>query len=347
MKPGQATLRLVEVTKRFNGRTVLDRISLQIGAGEAVVIMGPSGGGKSVLLKHLIGLLRPDEGRLEVDGEDFWSKNESERAALRRRCGVAFQEGALFDSMTVFDNIAFPLRRNRRLSRREVRERVTQCLARVRLTGIEQRLSSELSTGMRRRVGFARAIALEPRVLLFDEPTAGLDPVMVTVMNQLMRELKDWLRATTVMVTHDLRTARAVAQRFMLLSRGRVVADAPAEEFERLELPEVRQFMTGSIVGRSTPRTRWEPGRDRRGKDRRPGARGHRHRRLLHRADENLSVGGQDGKNYLVTLPNAQGLADKAPVLLRGVRVGRVNGLALEGEQVVARPVDRRRLPAA
>lgn len=243
------TIRLVQVSKSFGGRSVLDGIDLEIPGGQSLVIMGPSGTGKSVLLKHLIGLLRPEAGRVLLDGTDLWALSRREQALARRRFGFAFQEGALFDSMSVFDNIAFALRRHTALPPGEIRDRVTNCLQLVRLHGVEQRRPSELSTGMRRRVGFARAIVLEPEVLLFDEPTAGLDPVMVTVVNRVIVDLARRLRATTVMVTHDLRSARAVGERIAFLFRGRITADAPADRFAALDQPEVRQFVDGRAEG--------------------------------------------------------------------------------------------------
>jgi phospholipid/cholesterol/gamma-HCH transport system ATP-binding protein len=245
-------LSLESVDKRFSGRAVLDGVSLSVAEGEAVAVMGPSGTGKSVLLKHCVGLLQPDAGTVRIDGQDFWRLAEREQMRMRQRFGVAFQEGALFDSMSVFDNIAFPLRRHR-YGEAQVRARVRECLALVRLTGVEDQRPSQLSVGMRRRAGFARAIALEPRTMLFDEPTAGLDPIMVTVMVQVIRSLTTRLRCTTVLVTHDLRTARGVADRIALLANGRIVVDAPADAFAHLTQPEVQQFVEGRPDGPLTP----------------------------------------------------------------------------------------------
>ncbi|MFZ5468821.1 MAG: ABC transporter ATP-binding protein [Myxococcota bacterium] len=246
-------LRLRGLTKSFGKKRVLDGLCLDVYPGESVVIMGPSGEGKSVLLKHMIGLLRPDAGSLEIDGVDFWAASERERNELRRRFGMAFQEGALFDSMTVFENVAFPLRRHTRLREEEIAGRVRECLRMVRLGEVEERRPSELSTGMRRRVGFARAMALQPQILLFDEPTAGLDNVMVTVIDRVITDVHQRLRATTVMVTHDLTSARAVAQRVALLLRGRIVVEAPVDTFFGLAHPAVRQLVEGRLEGPILP----------------------------------------------------------------------------------------------
>jgi phospholipid/cholesterol/gamma-HCH transport system ATP-binding protein len=238
---------LEEVTKRFGDHAVLDRLNLTVWPEQSLVIMGPSGQGKTVLLKHLIGLIEPDEGRVMIDGVDFWAQRAAGRRELRRRFGISFQEGALFDSLSVYENVAFPLRRHTNWSEEQIRDRVHVCLDTVKLPGIERRRTSELSTGMRRRVGFARAIALEPEVLLFDEPTAALDPVMVTVVNDVIADLSK--RSTTVLATHDLRTTYAVADRVVLLFHGKLVADAPTREFMNLPIPEVRQFMEGRAHG--------------------------------------------------------------------------------------------------
>jgi phospholipid/cholesterol/gamma-HCH transport system ATP-binding protein len=249
MSESAPTITLVNVSKAFGSKRVLDDVSLEIIPGQRLVIMGPSGSGKTVLLKHLIGLLRPDSGQVLIDGEDLWATSEARRKRLRHRFGMAFQEGALFDTMNVFENIAFPLRKLTDLPEEEIARRVEGCLDRVHLFGAQLKRTGELSTGMRRRVGFARAIALEPRALLFDEPTAGLDPVMVTVVNRLIVELSETLQATAVMATHDLRSTREVADRVVLTSGGKLVADAPTEQFFALEHPAVRQMLEGNPEG--------------------------------------------------------------------------------------------------
>ena len=213
--------------------------------GESLVVLGKSGVGKSVLLKHVIGLLAPDAGRVEIEGEDLWRASRSRRDEIRKRFGMSFQEGALFDSMTVGENVAFPLRRHTRMGPEEVRARVAECLALVKLPGIEAKRPSELSGGMRRRVGFARAIALKPEVLLFDEPTTGLDPITTDVLARVMIELRDRMNPTMVTITHDLHVAFGVAERIALLERGKVRVDLPPEEFRESADPRVVAFVRG------------------------------------------------------------------------------------------------------
>jgi phospholipid/cholesterol/gamma-HCH transport system ATP-binding protein len=241
-------IRLREVTKGFAGRIVLDGLDFEVREGESVVVLGGSGTGKSVLLKHMIGLLRPDAGTVEVDGRDLATLAGPELTAFRRRFGMAFQEGALFDSMSVWDNVAFPLLRagwpkDKRAAR------VAECLEMVHLEGAGRKMPAELSGGMRRRVGFARAIALEPRILLFDEPNTGLDPVIKAVIDELILELQHKLESTAVTITHDLTSAFRVADRIALLFRGKIVAYAPPEEFRALPDARVQQFIRGLASG--------------------------------------------------------------------------------------------------
>jgi len=241
-------IRLEQVSKAFGDKLVLDGLDLEIATGDTVVILGGSGTGKSVLLKHVIGLLRPDSGRVVVDGVDLETLDEREITRFRRRFGMAFQEGALFDSMTVWENVAFPLRRAKR-PRAEIEARVAECLASVHLDGAERKMPSELSGGMRRRVGFARAIALEPEILLFDEPTTGLDPVIKAVIDELILELQEGLGSTALVITHDLDSAFRIADRIAFLHRGRIVAYAPPQEFRASPDPRVQQFIQGLATG--------------------------------------------------------------------------------------------------
>ena len=250
-EPGRraATKILVEkVSKSFDGKVVLDGISLSVAEGESLVIVGSSGTGKSVLLKHLIGLLEPDSGKVFVDEEDVWALSDRERNALRKKFGMSFQEGALFDSMSVFDNIAFPLRRSGRPAS-EVRGRVKECLEIVHLPDVGGKRPSELSGGMRRRVGFARAIAHEPEILLFDEPNTGLDPIMTDVIDEVILEMKERLDVTIVTITHHMESARKIGDRVALLHGGRILFEAPAEEFLRADHPAVKQFVEGKAEG--------------------------------------------------------------------------------------------------
>jgi phospholipid/cholesterol/gamma-HCH transport system ATP-binding protein len=245
----RAKIRLEAVSKSFGPKQVLARLDLEVPEGESMVVIGGSGTGKSVMLKHIIGLLRPDRGRVEIDGVEIGRLRGRELTEFRRRFGLAFQEGALFDSMTVFDNVAFPLRRQTDLGPGEIADRVRECLELVRLEGVEGKLPSELSGGMRRRVGFARAIAQKPEILLFDEPTTGLDPVTTAVIDEVICGLLEGLHSTAVTITHDMTSAFRIADRIGMLHRGRIIADAPPEEFRRLDDPRVQQFLEGRAEG--------------------------------------------------------------------------------------------------
>jgi phospholipid/cholesterol/gamma-HCH transport system ATP-binding protein len=242
-------IRLEALTKSFGSNLVLDHLDLEIADGEALVLVGPSGTGKSVLLKHIIGLLAPDQGTVWIDGTDLWSLSPHELNEFRRRFGMSFQEGALFDSMTVFDNIAFPLRRQTKKNAAEIRGRVEECLDIVHLSGVESKKPAELSGGMRRRVGFARAITLEPEILLFDEPTTGLDPVMTDVIDSTILAMQERLKCTSVTITHNMESARKIGDRVAMIFHGRIVAIAPPDEFIRSTNPLVRQFVEGNAEG--------------------------------------------------------------------------------------------------
>ena len=255
-------IRLVDLSKSFGGRAVLDHLNLEIADGESVVLVGPSGTGKSVLLKHIIGLLRPDSGQVFIDGTDLWSLADKELNAFRRRFGMSFQEGALFDSMTVFDNVAFPLRRQGKKSADEVRQRVEECLDLVHLSEIEDKKPAELSGGMRRRVGFARAIALEPEILLFDEPTTGLDPIMTDVIDSTIVEMRERLKCTSVTITHSMESAEKIGDSIALIFEGQIVEQKPPKEFMSSSNPLVRQFVEGRAEG---PMTKDDWGRRRQG----------------------------------------------------------------------------------
>lgn len=244
----QPKLRAENLHKAFGGRPVLDGLSFSVADGESLVIVGPSGTGKSVLLKHLIGLLRPDSGKVFVDGKDIWSLSDRERNDVRKEFGMSFQEGALFDSMSVFDNVAFPLRRSGRPVR-EVRNRVRECLDIVHLPNVEDKRPSELSGGMRRRVGFARAIAHQPDILLFDEPNTGLDPIMTDVIDDVILNMREKLKATIVTITHHIPSAEKIGDRIALLYGGKILYDAPPDEFLRSQDAAVRQFVQGRAEG--------------------------------------------------------------------------------------------------
>jgi phospholipid/cholesterol/gamma-HCH transport system ATP-binding protein len=244
----KVAIRMRGVSKAFAGKVVLDGLDFDILEGDSVVVLGGSGTGKSVLLKHMIGLLRPDAGTVEVDGVEIGALRGPDLTGFRRRFGMAFQEGALFDSMTVWENVAFPLRRAK-WAKPRIAERVADCLESVHLEGAEKKLPAELSGGMRRRVGFARAIALEPRILLFDEPTTGLDPVIKAVIDELILELQQKLDSTTVTITHDLGSAYKIADRIALLHKGKIVAYEPPARFQALDDARVQQFIRGLATG--------------------------------------------------------------------------------------------------
>lgn len=256
--PAAVKIRVEDLHKAFQDKVVLDGIEFSVAEGESLVIVGPSGTGKSVLLKHLIGLVRPDSGKVYVDDQDFWALPDPQRTAVRKKFGMSFQEGALFDSMTVFDNVAFPLRRSGRPPA-EVRERVRECLALVHLPNVERKRPSELSGGMRRRVGFARAISHEPQILLFDEPNTGLDPIMTDVIDEVILELKDRLDVTIVTITHHMESARKIGDRLALLHGGKLIYEAPPDEFLRSDHPAVRQFVEGRADGPLTVEFEREP----------------------------------------------------------------------------------------
>ncbi len=242
---GVPAVRLTDVSKAFGGKSVLSGLDLVVPVGTSLVVLGKSGMGKSVLLKHVIGLLRPDSGRVEVGGVDLWAVSARERDRIRRRFGMSFQEGALFDSMTVGENISFPLRRHTRMSPAEVRDRVAECLELVRLPGTEAKRPSDLSGGMRRRVGFARAIALKPEILLFDEPTTGLDPINTDALVRVIQHLRESLRPTAITITHDLKVAFSIADRVALLESGRIRIERSPAEFESSDDTSVRSFVRG------------------------------------------------------------------------------------------------------
>ncbi len=242
-------IRIRDLQKSFGPKKVLDGVDLDIRQAESLVIIGGSGTGKSVLLKHIIGLLKPDSGTVEIDGVAIETLSNRELTEFRRRFGMSFQEGALFDSMTVGENVGFPLTRQTPLSPAERRERVDECLALVRLEGVADKLPSQLSGGMRRRVGFARAIAVEPEILLFDEPTTGLDPVTTALIDEVIIDLNNRLHTTTITITHDMESAFRIGDRIAMIHQGKIVAEAAPEEFRQHADPRVQQFIHGIADG--------------------------------------------------------------------------------------------------
>lgn len=234
-----------ELKKNYGAQTILDGVSFRIEKGESVVIIGRSGGGKSVLLKHLIGLLQPDAGEVLIAGENITRLSERELIRVRHQFGMLFQGAALFDSMTVAENVGFALQRERKWTAVEIACRVTEALEMVDLRGVEQKKPSELSGGMRKRVGLARAIVYQPEIVLYDEPTTGLDPIVSDSIDQLIIRVRDRLRVTSVVVTHDMRSARRVGQRILMLHNKRIYATGTAEDIFASPDPVVKQFIDG------------------------------------------------------------------------------------------------------
>jgi phospholipid/cholesterol/gamma-HCH transport system ATP-binding protein len=237
---------LAGVTKAFRGKPVLRGVDLEIGTGETTVILGGSGSGKSVCMKHMIGLLRADAGEIRVFGRDVTRLSESAWVEVRRDFGMVFQSAALFDSLSVYENVAYPIREHERWEEARVAERVAWCLAAVGLAGVERPLTAELSGGMRKRVGVARAIALGPKIILYDEPTTGLDPANSRRIGELIQRLQRELGATSVVVTHDLELAFAIADRVALLKDGRIAVEGPAAALRGGEHPALREFTLGA-----------------------------------------------------------------------------------------------------
>lgn len=236
-------IKLSKIYKSFKEVTVLRGLDLEIPAGKITVILGSSGEGKSVLLKHIIGLLRPDQGTVQVDDVDLSTLDEKQLNEFRKRFGMLFQNAALFDSMTVEENIAFPLQEHTQLLEDQIHERV---LEKLKLVGLEQaiaKMPSELSGGMRKRVGLARAIALEPKIILYDEPTTGLDPLMTGSINRLIVSMQKKLQVTSVLISHDVESAFEIADFVAMLHEGKIIAQGSPVEFRKSSHPFVKRFL--------------------------------------------------------------------------------------------------------
>ena len=238
-------IRLDDVHKSFAELVVLDGVSLQIQRGSSTIIIGPSGSGKSVLLKIIIGLLKPNIGKVFLNGHEVSSMNEQALVSVRRNVGFVFQGGALFDSMTVEGNVGFPLSEHEHLDKEETRERVRRALQLVGMDGLQWKMPAELSGGQKKRVALARAIVLEPTLVLYDEPTTGLDPVRADLINELILKLRDDLKTTSVVVTHDMASARKVGDRIVMLWEGHFIADAPPEQLMHIKDETVQRFVQG------------------------------------------------------------------------------------------------------
>jgi phospholipid/cholesterol/gamma-HCH transport system ATP-binding protein len=246
---GDPIIRIEDLTKSFAGIRVLDNLRLDIERGCINFIIGRSGGGKSVLLKHIIGLMKPDSGHIFLDGEDMVGRKEVELNRLRRRFGMLFQEAALFDSMTVADNVAFPLREHTRMRERDIRSKVAEKLAMVGMEGTNDLNPSSLSGGQRKRVGLARAMILDPEILLFDEPTTGLDPIMCDQVDELIVNTQNTLGVTSIVISHDMAATLRIAHKVSMIYEGRIIFDGRPQDIARLDNPVVRQFLKGEAQG--------------------------------------------------------------------------------------------------
>ncbi|MBM3253620.1 MAG: ABC transporter ATP-binding protein [Candidatus Omnitrophica bacterium] len=241
-------IEIINLCKSFNDHLVLDNLNLTINTGETMVIIGRSGCGKSVLLKHIIGIMKPDSGQVIIDGEDIVRMSEKELNNLRLKFGMLFQGAALFDSLTVSENVGFSLR-ERRFEDTLINTRIGECLGMVGLKGIEDLKPSELSGGMRKRVGLARAICTNPQIVLYDEPTTGVDPIMADAVNDLIIDLSKKLNITSIVVTHDMVSAYKIATRIAMLYKGKIVEVGTPEEIKNTKNPIVHQFIMGLALG--------------------------------------------------------------------------------------------------
>lgn len=245
-------IKLIGLRKAFDGHRVLDGCTLSVARGETVVIIGRSGAGKSVLLKHLVGLIRADAGQIEIDGERATEFTKEDWEHVRTRIGMVFQNAALFDSLSVWENIGLGLLEHTNLNREDVFDIVKRKLAMVGLVGVEHKRPSELSGGMKKRVALARAIARDPEIILYDEPTTGLDPISAALINDLMVKLRDELKITAIAVTHDLTSARRIAHRICLLHKGKIVGEETPDRLDQTENAYIRQFIRGEAHGPMT-----------------------------------------------------------------------------------------------
>lgn len=236
------------LVKKFGTRIVLNGLSLKIHEGEIIFVLGTSGTGKSVLLKNIVGLMTPDSGEIWIDGEEVSKFSEDQYLPIRKKCGMVFQQPALFDSLSIFENVAFGLRRHYQLAEGEIQEKVKASLNLVHLQGIENKKPAQISYGMQKRVSLARTIALQPKILLFDEPTTGLDPITTTAVNQLIQDLSRQLKTTSVVVSHDMNCALSIADRIVVLDQGKIIALGAPAELKKSELPLVKEFLAEALT---------------------------------------------------------------------------------------------------
>jgi phospholipid/cholesterol/gamma-HCH transport system ATP-binding protein len=246
---GASPIELDDVKKAFGSFKVLDGVSADFADNKITTILGPSGTGKSVLLKHIVGLMQPDEGRVRIFGQDLWDMKEAERFEIRKRFGLLFQDGALFGSMNIYDNVAFPLRRHTGRSEADIRETVMHYLQQVGLEQALDRVPSQISGGMKKRAGFARALVMQPEIIMCDEPDSGLDPVRTKLLCNLIKDLHAEHGGTYVVITHNIEAARTLSDYVGVLWKGNLVHFGPADEAFNSDEPFVRQFLAGSDEG--------------------------------------------------------------------------------------------------
>lgn len=242
-------IEIIDLYKSFGQKYVLRGVNLKVRQGESMVVIGGSGSGKSVLMKHIIGLVKPDKGSVMVNGRDISRIDEKGLYETRKKFGMLFQGAALFDSMKVWENVSFVLMREKGMSREDARQTAIQKLKMVGLDGVQDLMPSELSGGMKKRVGLARAIAHEPEILLYDEPTTGLDPIMADAINDLIIEMNKRLSVTSVTITHDMHSAYKIADRIAMLYSGKIIETGTPDDIKNTKNPVVRQFISGSAVG--------------------------------------------------------------------------------------------------
>jgi len=248
-RDSKVKLRVVNLYKSFGEKHVLKGCDLEVQEGESMVVIGGSGSGKTVLIKCIIGLIQPDEGKIYVDGLEITSLSERELNEVRKKFGMLFQGGALFDSLRIWENVGFALRQHTQLSEEEIRKISSEKLRLVGLRDIEELMPSELSGGMRKRVSLARAIAMEPEILLYDEPTTGIDPIMADAINELIIRMREQLHMTSIAITHDMTSAYKIADRIAMLYQGKIVEVGSPEEIKSSVNPIVQQFIYGRSAG--------------------------------------------------------------------------------------------------
>ena len=242
-------IRVANLHKSFKANHVLRGVHLEVEPGESMVVIGGSGSGKTVLIKCIIGLIRPDEGQIYVDGLEITSLNEQKMNEVRKKFGMLFQGGALFDSMRIWENVGFGLRQQNRLNEEEVKRIASEKLRLVGLKNIEDLMPAELSGGMKKRVSLARAIAMEPEILLYDEPTTGIDPIMADAINSLIVQMREKLNVTSIAITHDMKSAYKIADRIAMLFQGKIIEVGTTEEIKNSPNPIVQQFIQGKSEG--------------------------------------------------------------------------------------------------